>query len=62
MYFLKVVCGGQLVDEEAVASLELASPFLNENNHDNGGATDNSDSRVSQLQNVAEKEMTQEEN
>lgn len=49
MYFLKVVCGGQLVDEEAMASLELASPSLNENNHDNGGATDDADSRVSQL-------------
>lgn len=40
MDFLKVLYGGQLVDEEVVASIELESPNPIESTHDKGGVID----------------------
>lgn len=40
MKFLKVVYGGQLVDEDGVASLELECPAPIENTHDKGELMD----------------------
>lgn len=59
--FLKVLCGGQLMDEETLASSKLESPTLIENTQEKDRTKNGGESGLPQPENDIKKEITHEE-
>lgn len=62
MDFFKVVCNGQLVDEETMPSLEPKESTPAKDTQDNGGALELDDYEAPQLEDMLREEAVQEEN
>lgn len=62
MDFFKVVCNGQLVDEETVPSSEPKESTPAKDAQDDGGALELDESEAPQLEDVLREEAIQEEN